>query len=369
MIKTQARDTTWRGSAIDRRRRILRVAAITRVRRAYRIAQSSPRGRILVDGQTMRSLGPKAHRSQAAACIMEPAIVEGTPSRKTCPICAANTIERGVITGKFVTRRFSVRTCPKCYFAYVANPWTDYATIYTLDYYAGRGVDPYVDYFSEIAEFDMTVRRYEWRGITTALRSLIRLDGSTNWLDFGCGTGGLVRYGRETVGCNVIGYEEGAIGDFLVAHRIPTLSRNELEGATASFDVITAIEVLEHLADPLATLRRLRSMLKPGGLFFYTTGNSRPFRRRLLQWRYLIPEIHVSLFEPLTMAIALSQTGFAPEDVGFRPGYEDIVRFKVLKNLHVKRRSRWEEFLPWAVISRLVNARYGLMAHPIGWAA
>jgi SAM-dependent methyltransferase len=285
-----------------------------------------------------------------------------------CPICGSDTSELGAVDGKFLVRRFLLRRCPSCRFSFVADPATDFAQIYTRDYYAGKGADPLVDYIEEMEHFSTTVRHYEWRGILTAVQSLVPVSGETRWLDFGCGTGGLIRYCRGQSDCRPVGYEDGEARSLLRDYGIPTIEPEELDASQQSFDVVTAIEVLEHLTNPLAALERIRRLLRPGGLLFYTTGNAQPFRDRLLEWRYVIPEIHVSFFEPETLVIALEKTGFRPQLAGFLPGYEDIVRFKVLKNLRFSRRSLPERTVPWRLVSRIVERRYRAMAHPIGWA-
>jgi 2-polyprenyl-3-methyl-5-hydroxy-6-metoxy-1,4-benzoquinol methylase len=262
-----------------------------------------------------------------------------------------------------------LRRCTSCRFAFVANPWTDFEAIYSESYYRGQGADPLVDYTGEVDYYSTTIRRYEWQGILDVVGSLIPLSPETHWLDFGCGSGGLVRYAREQIRCDVVGFDQGSIAHVLVHPDVPILDADDLALAQGSFDVVTAIEVLEHLVDPLAELRRIRGLLKPGGLFFYTTGNASPFRQRLLAWRYVIPEIHVSFFEPETLALALRRTGFEPAQTEFLPGHVSIIRFKVLKNLRVKRQHRVERLLPWRWIARVVDARYELTAHPVAWAS
>lgn len=201
-----------------------------------------------------------------------------------------------------------------------------------------------------------------------AVASLVPLSAETRWLDFGCGTGGLVRYCRQASGAAAWGFERRDAARLARAAGTPLLDESQLAEADESFDVVTAVEVLEHVVDPLAELAQIRRLLVPGGLFLYTTGNAAPHRDQLERWRYIIPEIHVSFFEPRTLSLALRKTGFVPEHRGFLPGFQDMVRFKILKNLGRKRRSRLEILVPWRGVARVMDRRLGITAHPIGWA-
>ena len=285
-----------------------------------------------------------------------------------CPICASQTVEYGKKYGDFGKRWYEVRHCPACRYTFVANPWTEFEKIYTEAYYNQKGADPYVDYAFELDHPSLTVRQYEWRGLLAAITSLKPLSPSTRWLDFGCGNGGLVRHVREHANCQIVGFEEGWIRDRAMEKGIPFISKDELESTEAAFDIVTAIEVLEHVSDPLVVLAKIRKLLKPGGLFFYTTGNARPNRKKLLEWGYFLPDIHVSLYEPETLALALRKSGFRAEFSRYSAGLPDIVRFKVLKTRFVRSASLLERCLPWGGIAKLVNWRFGVNAHPIGWA-
>ncbi|NJR71546.1 MAG: class I SAM-dependent methyltransferase [Synechococcales cyanobacterium CRU_2_2] len=61
------------------------------------------------------------------------------------------------------------------------------------------------------------------------------------------------------------------------------------QSAPQSFDVITYIDVTEHLSDPLAELRQARQCLKPGGKLLLYTGNAQsPFAHLAgANWAYL----------------------------------------------------------------------------------
>lgn len=284
-----------------------------------------------------------------------------------CPICGAASTLIGAKHGRYEPREFVLRRCPGCRLAFVANPWTDYPRIYSEDYYAGRGADHLVDYLFELEHPEQTLRRCEWRGIVRAVRSLYQIDTNCRWLDYGCGNGGLVRYVREQNLCDAVGFEEGWIAGKARQAGIPILEAGELGALAGTFDIVTAIEVLEHIRHPLPVLRQIRTLLKPGGLFFFTTGNAQP-QRNLLSWGYFMPEVHISLFEPATTAFALAQAGFEVDFRGFLPGFVDIIRYKALKTVGITKRKWWHDCMLWPVLSRLLNYRLKVSGHPVGWA-
>ena len=80
----------------------------------------------------------------------------------------------------------------------------------------------------------------------------------------------------------------------------------------------------------------------------------------------MIPEIHVSYFEPRSLETALARAGFRPE-YRVRPrGYTDILRFKILKNIGVRRRGLLERAVPWKLVSFFADLQYQVTYHPYG---
>ncbi|MDR0548471.1 MAG: class I SAM-dependent methyltransferase [Deltaproteobacteria bacterium] len=295
-----------------------------------------------------------------------------TKSPLNCPICGAGTDFVGQIFGRIPPNQaYFLRHCPKCHFSYISNPRDDYATIYSEEYYRGLGADPLVNYEFDHQMPDLTLRQYEWAGLSRIFKSLFKASyQKATWLDYGCGLGSLVAYGRKR-GLLVSGYEPygDPLKDSLSENKALTetniLSTQDLAGR--EFDFVTAIEVIEHAADPLAFLAQIRPLIKPGGFLFLTTGNAKPFRSNLIKWSYVsCPDVHVSFFEPETLALALSKNNFRPFNAGFLPGFAQVIKYKILKNLKFKKRSLFFDLCPFSAISFLTNLKYQVTAMPIG---
>jgi len=284
----------------------------------------------------------------------------------TCPICGAQTASAGSKTGLRTGKAFSLRRCPECGFTFVEQPWVDYKTIYDEAYYRGEGSDPLVDYAFEYEHPGLTVRNYEWRGVENIVRELSPAPGK--WLDYGCGNGGLVRHALKSGQYEVFGYDTGAWAEKSRDGGLPVLRESELAEHEGTFDIITMIEVIEHVTAPLDFFCECRRWLKPGGWLFLTTGNAASAPKDFLSWPYVSPEIHVSYFTPKALSLALKQAGFEPRHMKRFSGWNDIVRFKVLKNLKCRKRNILERMIPWTIVSPMVDARYKVSAFPIAQA-
>lgn len=121
----------------------------------------------------------------------------------------------------------------------------------------------------ERARNDLPERCLHW------LRSVLKYKlPPANVLELGCGHGGFVALLRR-VGFDAVGLElspwvvEFARHTFGVPMLLGPVEEQPIEHG--SLDVIALMDVLEHLPDPLSTMQRCVSLLKPGGIMVIQT--------------------------------------------------------------------------------------------------
>ncbi len=171
-------------------------------------------------------------------------------------------------------------------------------------------------------------------------------------LDLGCGRGGII----ERLGS--MGSWTGTDPDLnsLREHRRHSLSRccaqsERLPFTAATFDVVVASWVLEHMPNPEQTFREIARLLRPGGSFFFLTPNTSHPLPRLSRT--------ISALHPLQQRIVTLCYGRQPADtypVTYRANTAtEIERLGAQVNLRLAR-IEWIEdpsYLAWGPLSFL----------------
>lgn len=122
-------------------------------------------------------------------------------------------------------------------------------------------------------------------------------------LDLGCRYGALTRHyapGNEVVGVDV-DREALAEAAKLGIEAVWADVEEPLPFEEASFDVVVAAELLEHLRDPAAVVAEAARVLRPGGTFAGSVPNAYRLRNRLTFLAGRPPErdpTHLHLFRP-----------------------------------------------------------------------
>ena len=231
-----------------------------------------------------------------------------------CPLCGSAEKEQ-----LFATRDrlhdlegvFTLMRCQRCGLLYLSPRPTRQAIgrYYPDDYfpYAQRSFPPLLA---------ALVRR--WGGAERRVRAVMRFVPRGRLLDIGCGAGDFLEALLRHEDWEAQGGELNRSLATATARRLGIeVFGGELTDADLPegyFDVVTLWNVLEHLFDPLPTLRRIHGLLRPGGLLALSVPNTEGIDARLFGpfWVELDSPRHLALFSPRNLDRALCETGFHP---------------------------------------------------------
>jgi 2-polyprenyl-3-methyl-5-hydroxy-6-metoxy-1,4-benzoquinol methylase len=139
-------------------------------------------------------------------------------------------------------------------------------------------------------------------------------------LDVGCARGDLLLAIRESGNARVAGVELAAQAADEARQRGLDVRTGTLEEAgfpDDSFDTVVLSHVLEHVADPLETLREVRRVLAPGGAVVLWLPNAASVEARVLRgyWIGYDAPRHLTTFSVATLASTLERAGFRVRSV------------------------------------------------------
>ncbi len=199
------------------------------------------------------------------------------------------------ITDKQYGRMGALDRCGNCGF----HQCTDMANV--LEYYV-----------------EMEDQHYEWTREARALQGLgilhqipaSRLRGRL--LDIGAGSGILIEQARK-LGLEAMGVEPSielqtrAVQHGLNVH-LGVLPHIDIRGP---FDIITVVDVIEHVSDPIGLLRQARELLAPDGMLLVATPDRGSVAARLMGWKWWHYRVaHIGYFDRATLGATIERSGF-----------------------------------------------------------
>lgn len=143
----------------------------------------------------------------------------------------------------------------------------------------------YVDYIAERMN-----KQYQYKKIVDKVKGMLNHDGTDSddfdrsWLDVGCGLAFLMDVAFDS-GFSVQGIEfNSAAVDYIRSkYTFPvTLGALDEVDFTRKYDVISMMDVIEHLTDPIGDLAKLREVITDDGYLLVYTMDSDSFTSRLL---------------------------------------------------------------------------------------
>lgn len=207
-----------------------------------------------------------------------------------------------------------------------------------------RELPPWPDYFSTLYAIELSAQALQDAFQTQARDQIIhsaiaRMEGlidpqrrpQARWLDVGCHVGRLIHLARQK-GWNAEGVEINPTTAGYAAQRTGAAVRAlgvealDPDDPTERFDVITMLDVLEHVPDPLPTVTRLRGLLRPGGVLMIKVPHGPPqmfkewIRRAVLRADestsgVMVRYVHVNHFTPKALKVMAQRCGFEPSSV------------------------------------------------------
>jgi 2-polyprenyl-3-methyl-5-hydroxy-6-metoxy-1,4-benzoquinol methylase len=135
-------------------------------------------------------------------------------------------------------------------------------------------------------------------------------------LDVGCATGFFLEAAAEQ-GFDVTGVEFSTVAISLarpdIRERIVCGDVNALSNQeSAKFDVVSALDIVEHVQDPGKFLSEIREILRPGGILALSTPDTGHYLRYVMasRWPMLQPMQHTFLFSRRGLKALLESCGY-----------------------------------------------------------
>jgi 2-polyprenyl-3-methyl-5-hydroxy-6-metoxy-1,4-benzoquinol methylase len=252
--------------------------------------------------------------AQSSAELETVTPIEASSTLRPCPLCGSR-LFRPVFE--------PIKKCRACGMCLV-NPLGDFmGENETQEYF----INEYLPLYLTHRENSLAERRAH----ISAIRRYARLSDHPLHLDVGCATGSMLQEAKGA-GWHSTGVETSEFAaDYAAQHSGCPVYAGTLEKAafrSESFDVVTLMDVIEHVPNPSALMEEIFRVLRPGGVLFVVTPNFASF----FVWLYgpkaygVWPEHHVVYFQPATMRKLLRKSGFTRIAVGSKDFYGDNLR-------------------------------------------
>lgn len=265
-----------------------------------------------------------------------------------CPLCASRQTEH-----LYLIDKGDVLRCAGCGIAFL-DRGADIYDIAHYDYYQEK-----MSLSSDRLYTDLNENRYR-----DILARVERYRKNNTLLDIGCGAGHFVKTAKA-VGWSAEGIEVAPYAvEICRKNKIPVIEADLLTYERPEhYDVVSLLEVIEHLTNPEKYIEKARQVLCKGGCMILTTPNFNSITRRMIgdKWRAINSE-HLFYFTPKALCNFISKNGFRIRECDVR-NIEPHEILKFFKPRSPENRARDQElrgaieksaFLRWA--KRSTNA-------------
>lgn len=228
-------------------------------------------------------------------------------ARPACRLCG------GPALHAMEKNSFSIVRCDRCGFMFaIVPPTSNTESIYTED-----------EFFFSREDRNRT-RDDSWYEVLwhrkkpfyfSRLRRIGDFKKPGRMLDIGCAAGYMLDAARR-LGWEIAGVEPSPMMRERARGELKCMVYESLDEAIAAggrrYECVMMFEVIEHLEDPIAVMRKVRELLVPGGVIALSTPNCEspraPAALPLDIW--FAPPAHISYFGARTLVSCMRQAGF-----------------------------------------------------------
>lgn len=245
---------------------------------------------------------------------------------RKCPLCNSKELKGFAMDLVRKGPHISRVKCRSCQLVF-ANPMADEKEL--VDYYQNyyeKDLYEAINYKSIILDHFRRIKKLGIPAIKAEAPYLSELGSGNRFLDVGCGLGLGLAYANQ-LNCELFAteFDAGAL-EFVKEHfPVQTFQGDiwEAKYPDAYFDFIHISHVIEHVLDPLAYMREMKRILKPGGILAIGTPDISSAMYSLHRFVNLIllrvPDIidgleHTFIFPKQTLAALCKKEGLLIED-------------------------------------------------------
>lgn len=218
------------------------------------------------------------------------------------------------LVAPFITKNgFTIYSCSFCGLkqTYLGKDYEAFVREhYSKGYYTGEmEYGAYADYVAD--------QWFTKKNMAKLLEKVHQYKSEGRLLDVGCAMGYMVELAIQQ-GFDAYGFDPS---EYAVEHasnnikgRIKLGTIDKVRYQPNTFDVITMLDVVEHLSDPIKDIGKLSTFLKDDGIFLIATGDSNSLAARILKrrWTFYIPPQHLYFFNTKTFETVLNKAGLKP---------------------------------------------------------
>lgn len=265
--------------------------------------------------------------------------MENSIQKIKCPLCSGGVENWGEKNSYFLYK------CRLCSLIFV-YPTVDPSSIYSQDYFSGATDGfGYVDYDADKEPMIPTFNKY-----IDLFKKYGKEKGSL--FDIGAATGFFLKIAQNR-GYSVSGVEmsDHAAGEARKAGLdVKSGDMMSMTLSNEAFDIVTMLDVLEHMTDPLNELLEVKRILKKGGLLAINAPNGESLLSKILKskWHLVVPPEHIFYFSPKNLSQFLEKNGFTvlySGNIGKRFTLKYI--FKILY--------KWQKLSIWNYLSNFFS--------------